>query len=393
MESVDSRADLVATPEVALTGAGSEEPDLDTRGKRFETLHFAFHNRKLVVGLTVVVCLLVVAIIGPWLADADPFEFGYPLGQPPSATYWLGTTSSGQDVFAQFVYGLRASFIVGALAACVAAALGMTIGFIGGYLGGVIDDVLSMLTNVVLVIPTLAVLIIVAAYLSVGSLTSEAILIGLTSWPWAARAIRAQTFSLAARDFVNLARLSGRGTIRVIVNEIAPNMSSYLFLTFILLFGGSVLTAATLDFLGLGPSRVMSLGLMMNTAVSNAALQLGMWWWFIPPGLAITAIVGGLYVMNVGPRRGLQPEAAPNMTLAVDNLRVYYRTLNGDVRALDGVSFTVADGEIMGLAGESGCGKTTLGKSLIRLDGRMRVVEGTVRPRRGGVAARRRRAP
>ncbi len=300
MESVDSRADLVATPEVALTGAGSEEPDLDTRGKRFETLYFAFHNRKLVVGLSVVVCLLVVAIIGPWLADADPFEFGYPLGQPPSATYWLGTTSSGQDVFAQFVYGLRASFIVGALAACVAAALGMTIGFIGGYFGGVIDDVLSMLTNVVLVIPTLAVLIIVAAYLSVGSLTSEAILIGLTSWPWAARAIRAQTFSLAARDFVNLARLSGRGTIRVIVNEIAPNMSSYLFLTFILLFGGSVLTAATLDFLGLGPSRVMSLGLMMNTAVSNAALQLGMWWWFIPPGIAITAIVGGLYVMNVG---------------------------------------------------------------------------------------------
>ena len=167
---------------------------------------------------------------------------------------------------------------------------------------------------------------------------SEAVLIGLTSWPWAARAIRAQTFSLASRDFVNLARLSGRGSFRVIVNEIAPNMSSYLFLTFILLFGGSVLTAATLDFLGLGPSQVMSLGLMMNTAVSNAALQLGMWWWFIPPGLAITAIVGGLYVMNVGPRRGLQPETAPHMSLAVDNLRVYYRTLQGDVRALDGVT-------------------------------------------------------
>ena len=121
--------------------------------------------------------------------------------------------------------------------AAVAGALGMTIGFIGGYFGGVIDDVLSMLTNVVLVIPTLVVLIVVAAYLSVGQPDSEAILIGLTSWPWAARAIRAQTFSLAARDLVDLARLSGRGTIRVIVNEIAPNMSSYLFLTFILCSG------------------------------------------------------------------------------------------------------------------------------------------------------------
>jgi peptide/nickel transport system permease protein len=247
-----------------------------------------------------VLAFLALAIVGPWLTDATPFEFGYPLGEPPSREHWLGTTSPGQDVYAQFVYGLRSSFIVGALAAAVAAVLGMAIGFVSGYLGGVVDEVLSMLTNIVLVIPTLAVLIIVSAYLSVGSLFSEAMLIGLTSWPWAARAIRAQTFSLGSRDFVSLARLSGQGTVKVIVREIAPNMSSYLFLTFILLFGGAVLIAATLDFLGLGPSQVMSLGLMLNNAVSNAALQLGMWWWFIPPGIGITAIVGGLYIMNVG---------------------------------------------------------------------------------------------
>ena len=300
MESAESRADMVATPEVALTGEGAGEIELGPRGKRFETLHFALHNTKLVIGLTVVLAFLVLAIAGPWLTDATPFEFGFPLGEPPSSEYWLGTTAPGQDVYAQFVYGLRSSFIVGALAAVIASAIGMAIGFAGGYRGGVIDEVLSMLTNIVLVIPTLAVLIIVSAYLSIGSLRSEAILIGLTSWPWAARAIRAQTFSLASREFVSLARLSGQGTTKVILKEVAPNMSSYLFLTFILLFGGAVLIAATLDFLGLGPSQVMSLGLMMNTAVSNAALQLGMWWWFIPPGIGITAVVGGLYVMNVG---------------------------------------------------------------------------------------------
>ena len=300
MSALEPQADLLGTPELALTGESAGDAAPSPPGKRSEVLHFAFHNAKLVVGLSVVLAFLVLALVGPLFTDADPFEFGYPLGVAPSTEYWLGTTSAGQDVFAQFVYGLRSSFVVGAVAALVAGTLGMAIGFVGGYLGGIVDDILSMLTNIVLVIPTLAVLIIVAAYLSVGSLWSEALLIGLTSWPWAARAIRAQTFSLASRDYVNLARLSGRGTIRVIVNEIAPNMSSYLFLTFILLFGGSVLTAATLDFLGLGPSQVMSLGLMMNTAVSNAALQLGMWWWFIPPGLAITGIVGGLYVMNVG---------------------------------------------------------------------------------------------
>jgi peptide/nickel transport system permease protein len=297
---IDPRFDAVATPGVALAGDAVVDAPVAPPGKRHETLHFAFHNTKLVVGLTVVLAFLILAIVGPWLTDASPFEFGYPLGEPPSSAFWLGTTSPGQDVFAQFVYGLRSSFVVGALAAAIASVLGMGIGFVCGYVGGVIDDVLSMLTNIVLVIPTLAVLIIVSAYLTVGSLLSEAVLIGLTSWPWAARAIRAQTFSLRARDFVNLARLSGQGTFKVITREIAPNMSSYLFLVFILLFGGSILTAATLDFLGLGPSQVMSLGLMMNTAVSNAALQLGMWWWFIPPGAAITAIVGGLYIMNVG---------------------------------------------------------------------------------------------
>ena len=267
---------------------------------RSEALYFAFRNKKLVFGLSLLLFLLAMAIFGPMLTDRDPFEFYEALGAPPSSDHWFGTTAPGQDVFAQFVYGLRASFIVGLVAGSVAAVIGMAVGFAGGYLGGIVDDVLTMLTNVVLVIPTIAVLIVVAAYLSVGSLISEALLIGLTTWPWAARAIRAQTFSLASRDFVSLARLSGQGSWRIIVKEIAPNMSSYLFLAFILLFGGAILLAATLDFLGLGPTGVMSLGLMLNAAVSNSALQLGMWWWFIAPGVGITAIVASLYVMNVG---------------------------------------------------------------------------------------------
>jgi peptide/nickel transport system permease protein len=293
MAAVEPQAEtVVAGTVVAPTGA----PDR----RRSEVLHFAFRNQKLVFGLLLLGFLLAVAIVGPMLTDRDPFEFYDELGQPPSRDHWLGTTAPGQDVYAQFVYGMRASFIVGAVAGCVAAAIGMAVGFAAGYLGGVVDDVLSILTNVVLVIPTIAVLIVVAAYLSVGSLLSEAVLIGVTSWPWAARAIRAQTFSLATRDFVSLARLSGQGTWRIIAREIAPNMSSYLFLSFILLFGGSILIAATLDFLGLGPSEVMSLGLMLNVAVSNSALQLEMWWWFISPGVGITAIVAALYVMNVG---------------------------------------------------------------------------------------------
>ena len=123
-----------------------------------------------------------------------------------------------------------------------------------------------------------------------------------------ARAIRAQTFSLRTRDFVDLARMSGMKSSRIIFSEIAPNMMSYLLLAFILQFGGAILFAATLDFIGLGPTNAISLGLMMQYSVLWGALQLGTWWWFIPPGLAITLIVGALYSMNVGLDENFNPK-------------------------------------------------------------------------------------
>jgi peptide/nickel transport system permease protein len=190
--------------------------------------------------------------------------------------------------------------MVGIIGGGLATLIGVVIGFTAGYRGGIVDELLNMLTNIVLVIPTLAILLIIAAYLEVRGVLAESIFIGCTAWPWAARAIRAQTFSLRSRDFVDLARLSGMKSRKIIFTEIAPNMMSYLFMTFILQFGGAILIAATLDFIGLGPTTGISLGLMMNNAVLWSALLLGMWWWFVPPGIAITAIVGALYIMNVG---------------------------------------------------------------------------------------------
>jgi peptide/nickel transport system permease protein len=267
-----------------------------------ETLYFALHNRKLVVGLAVTLLMLVFALVGPLFARHPALEYGGRLSTGPTTSdgYWLGTTLLGQDVYAQFVNGLRLAFVVGALGGGIAALVGMLVGFIAGYRGGIVDEVLNMLTNIVLVIPTFALLLVIAAYLKVRGIATESIFIGLTSWPWAARALRAQTFSLTSREFVGLARLSGQGSRQIIFKEIAPNMSSYIFMMFILLFGGAILIAATLDFIGLGPSNTISLGMMMQLSVQNAALQLHLWWWFLPPGLAIMAIVGSLYVMNVG---------------------------------------------------------------------------------------------
>ncbi|HLR96850.1 MAG TPA: ABC transporter permease [Jiangellaceae bacterium] len=270
------------------------------RRLRNDTLYFALRNPKVIGALIVVLVLFGLGMIAPLAFDYGPMDYvGEPI-EAPSTEHWFGTTMFGQDVFTQFVAGLRSTYVVGALAASLSAVVGMSIGFVAGYRGGWVDELLNMLTNVVLVIPGFVVLIVINAYLGVRSVPLQALYIGLFSWPWVARAVRAQTFSLRAREFVDLAKLSGLSTAAIIRREIAPNMYSYLFMTFVLLFGGSILTAASLDFIGLGPTNAMSLGLMMNQAVQWSALHLGMWWWFIPPGIGITAIVGSLYIMNVG---------------------------------------------------------------------------------------------
>jgi peptide/nickel transport system permease protein len=301
------RSDVVAAP--VSNAAAPAAPTIDATpgqgptaviSQRRELLYFALRSKKVLISVTIILAALFLAIIGPIIRPGDPNAFIGPLAVPPDAEWWFGTTTFGQDIFAQFVYGLGATFIVGVAGGGIAAVIGMAVGFTAGYRGGVTDEILSMFTNVVLVIPTLALLLVVTAYLEARGLFVEAFFIGLTSWPWAARAIRSQTFSLNSREFVDLARISGVSSTKVIFREIAPNMSSYLFMTFILLFGGSILIAASLDFIGLGPTEGVSLGLMMYNAVAWSALQLGFWWWFIPPGAGITAIVAALYVMNVG---------------------------------------------------------------------------------------------
>ncbi|MFI2783309.1 ABC transporter permease [Streptomyces sp. ALB3] len=285
-------------PEAAAAPAAPSAPAAKPGS---EWLHYAVRNPKLVIGAVLVVILLGIGLVGPVvLDDGNPNEYVGPQASAPDGTYWMGTTTFGQDVFAQFVHGLRSTFLVGVVGGAIAAAIAMVVGFLAGYRGGLVDEVLNMLTNIVLVLPALAVLLIINAYLGVRSVAVQGLFIGLTSWPWAARAIRAQTFSLRTREFVDLARLSGSGTWRIVFREIAPNMSSYLFMMFILLFGGSILIASSLDFIGLGPTEGVSLGLMLQSAQQWSALQLGMWWWFIPPGAGITAIVGALYVANVG---------------------------------------------------------------------------------------------
>jgi peptide/nickel transport system permease protein len=264
-----------------------------------EFVYYGLRNKKLVFGLSLEALLVLFALIGPVISPHNATDF-FKLAAAPSRQNWLGTDSFGHDIFAQLSSGLRESYLVGALGAGCAAAVGMALGFTAGWRGGLIDEVLQFLTNIIVMIPSLVLLVVIGSYLSTRSVLFEGVFIGLTTWPWVARAVRAQTFSLRSREFIDMAKLSGKRATSIIVRDIAPNMASYLFLVVILLFGSSMLLAASYDFLGLGPSNTVSLGWMMQNANLNSALFYHMWWWVIPPGLVLTAMVAALLVANVG---------------------------------------------------------------------------------------------
>ena len=298
---MEARATVAAGAPVAGAPSGlGVGPRQFTGGRRWEFLYFALRNKKLLLGMSVELVFVVLAIIGPAIAPYNPSKFVAPPNLGPSGAHLMGTTYFGQDVFSQLLYGLRDSYLVGFLGGLFAAIVGMTIGFSAGYRGGALDEVLQVFTNIIVMIPSLVLLIVISAYLKTRGILFEGVFIGVTTWPWVARAVRAQTFTLREREFVDLAKLSGRRATSIIVKDIAPNMASYLFLVLILLFGSSILLAANFDFLGLGPTNTVSLGTMMNQAMLWSALQLHVWWWFIPPGAVITIIVAALLVANVG---------------------------------------------------------------------------------------------
>jgi len=277
---------------------GTDGARVSPKGSDF--IHYGLQNKKLLFGLGLELLIVLFAIIGPMIAKYPPRAYSPYTLQHPGSRFWLGTTDTGQDVFSQLANGLRESYLVGALGAACASAVGMVLGFAAGWRGGILDEMLQLITNIVVMIPSLVLLVVIGSYISNKTVLFEGVFIGLTTWPWVARAVRAQTFSLRSREFVDLARLSGKRPVSIIMRDIAPNMASYLFLVIILLFGSSMLLAASYDFLGLGPTSVVSLGSMMQTASQEAALNYGWWWWFVPPGAVLTAMVAALLVANVG---------------------------------------------------------------------------------------------
>jgi peptide/nickel transport system permease protein len=216
----------------------------------------------------------------------------------------LGTDNFGRDVLTELVAAIRVSLQIGFVAGIIATSIGLTLGLLSGYVGGLVDDIIMFFTNLIMLIPNFVMLILISYSIGQerrGAFT-VAVVIGLTSWVWTTRAVRAQVVSLRNRDHVNLSKLSGHSIVHIIVADILPYVASYVVMALILQISSGILAEAGLSILGLGPrtTEVPTLGLMMQWAFIYQAQILGKWWAYLPVLIAIALITFSMNLMNTG---------------------------------------------------------------------------------------------
>jgi peptide/nickel transport system permease protein len=253
------------------------------------------------VAAVLIVSTLLLGLVGPLVVGTDPNTVIGGLYDPPngsSVAMWLGTDNEGQSVMANLAYGIRTSLWVGLIAGAVATLVGVIIGLISGYVGGYVDDILTAITNIALAIPTLIVIILVSVALQTRTPTILALVIGLTAWPWLARAVRAQSSSVRTREHIDVARLSGARSASILAWDVLPYLLSYVVMAFVLQVSAAILFEATLSLLGLGPSGSVSLGIMLYWAIAWGSVRTGAWWAFLPPTIMLSIVAFSLLLLQ-----------------------------------------------------------------------------------------------
>jgi peptide/nickel transport system permease protein len=256
------------------------------------------HNRRAMAGASILVVFLLVALLAPLIVPYAPTATRFTPNLPPNGHHWLGTTVNGQDIFSEVIWGARASLFVGFICATLISLIQLVMGVFAGYVGGLFDTVASAITNVFLVLPSLPLLIILAAYLQGGSVFVLIAVIVVTGWAWGAKVLRAQAITLRERPFVQASRISGESRWHIVLTHIVPNMLGIIVSNF---FGAAlfaVLAEAGLEFIGLGNINDVTWGTMLYWAQEGDALLLGEWVWILVPGLCLALLGTALGLLN-----------------------------------------------------------------------------------------------
>lgn len=260
---------------------------------------------KVQVGLGIIGFFTIVAILGKpfahYVLQIDPMDvFLKDMGAPPSLAHPMGTTVSGQDVLVWMLHGTYNSMFVGFVSAIIATIIALVIGTLAGFLGGWADSVINAFILIFQNIPSFPVLIIMAAFWRDMPLIAVAVLVGIFEWTGGARRIRAQTMSLRGRDFTTALRTVGETKIRIVLFEVMPHLFGIVSPMFLTAIAAGVGMQASLAMLGIGSAGEPSWGLIINYAFQQNALFRGMWWWFVPPGLALALLGFATTMINFG---------------------------------------------------------------------------------------------
>jgi ABC-type glutathione transport system ATPase component/ABC-type dipeptide/oligopeptide/nickel transport system permease subunit len=337
------------------------------------------------IGAVLVAIMVSLAVVGPWIAPYAPDAWIAAPFQPPSASHWLGTDDMGQDLWSAWLYGARHSVGIAVIAAVAATLIGTFIGAGAGYRRGAWDFAAMRLVDFFLTLPSLPLMLVVAFYVGPSTSMLIAVLI-LGSWARCAREVHPAAAALRDADFIVAERGMGATATGILLRHVVPVLSPMIFAQFARLTFHAVLLDSALGFLGLGDPRAVSWGTTLYYANARAAFLGESWlWWILPPGVGIALLVTGFALLGVGEPRGAAlraamiphgpaPDPDPSQLLEAGDLHVS----QSGTPILRGLDLQLAPGEVVGLAGLSGAGKTTLVQTILGLLPRAEISRGGV---------------
>ncbi len=267
-----------------------------------------FRDFRFVVSFIVLLVILILAVLSIF-SPYDPTLWNVvPRDMRPSAEYWLGTDSNGQDIFWQATFAIRNSLIISLIAGLVSRVIAILVGMIAGYKGGATDRILMFISDSLLVIPLFLIFVMLAMMVREHmNLVVLGLMLSVFGWAWDARLIRSIILSLREREFTKIAILSGTGTVKLVWNEYMPFAMPLIFSTLINNIGFAIGLEITLAIIGLVDLMTPTLGTMLNWALFYQSILLGRWWWVLTPMVLSILLFIALYWLSVSISEYLDP--------------------------------------------------------------------------------------
>ncbi len=240
-------------------------------------------------GAAIVLVVVFLIVATPWLSVHDPYDMGFQPLSPSSSEHWLGVNDGGMDIFAELLLGIRNTVAFGLVTGMTALVIGVMVGLVCAWFGGLTDDVLMRVSDILLAIPSVMILILVAALFRPSPM-GLGLLLAVMAWPTTAKAIRAQALVIRKSLHIQAARQMGASGMYIIGRHMMPELFPLYLIGFAAKARMAMFMEASLSFLGLfDPSR-KSLGMMINYALKYYYLDI--WWnWLVPPILCLTLLI------------------------------------------------------------------------------------------------------